>query len=307
MGWFGHDTECQRCRITISRRQRAVRRRVLVRGQVTIGRDRCPIHCGDIDRDGGRIAIQGSVIRSERKTVGTVITRGGRISVSPQDRVDHDHGPVTWIDRDTVNERRRIHIRRHERAIRGRILVRAQGAIHCDWSLVHTRRQVAAEVDVAVNFSFQEIFEFIAIARYGRAEDHGDRAEHNIRSSSDKLQIEAMRNPIADELDIKRSGLSRPDGVLHPRVINDLHPRIRRLNCNIHCHIGRGILNRVDNAVRHAAGESRRNLEIQRIARRDRVRSAVRDRRCRMIHCTRQGRQRFQPLTWIQAGLAIGP
>ena len=61
------------------------------------------------------------------------------------------------------------------------------------------------EVDAVADFAVFQVFELIAVAGNRRADDDRDRTQDDVGSRADKLQVEAMRNAIADETRYRRS------------------------------------------------------------------------------------------------------
>ena len=103
-----------------------------------------------------------------------------------------------------------------------------------------------------------------------------------------------MRSAIASEFDIERRLLTGSDAGQGAGEVRDENSRVGRFDRHVDRDVRDRVLNRAHDAVGDARPEAGRNLEVERIAGRDRIRGAVRDRVGRIVGRAGQSRDRRQ-------------
>ena len=99
-----------------------------------------------------------------------------------------------------------------------------------------------------------------------------------------------MRTAIAGEFDVERRGLTGSDAGQGAGEVCDENSRVGRFDRHVDRNVRDRVLNRAHDAVGDARPEAGRNLKVERIAGRDRIRGAVCDRVGRVVDRAGQSR-----------------
>ena len=156
---------------------------------------------------------------------------------------------------------------------------------------------VAPEIGRRVDLAVGEIVELVALADDRRSQYHRNRADHHIRAGTDELEIEAVRAAVPDKLDVEVRRLAGAHPGERAGVVDDANARIGSADGEVHRDVRDGVLDRRGDPAGDRRPEAGGDLEVERIARIDRVDRSVGDRRRGAIDRPGQLRQGLEPLS----------
>src|SRR5690606_34321845 len=99
-----------------------------------------------------------------------------------------------------------------------------------------------AKIDTVTDLSLIQVFKLIPIPGNRSADHDGNRPQHDVRALAHKLQVKATGHTVSDKLNIKGRGRTGTHSVNDAGVIDDMNPRIRRLNGDVHGDVGHRVL-----------------------------------------------------------------